>query len=230
MDDPESEITLLYIDDLVNGMLDALEGKELHCDYSGIDIVPNASGKYCYIPKYHKIKLGDLERTLSDFHSQPKSLIVPEIPVDSLTKKLYSTYLSYLPKDKVLVPLKMNTDNRGSFTEIIKTVSGGQFSVNISKPGIKKGEHWHNSKWEIFVVVSGHGLIQERQIDSDEIIEFEVSGDQIQAVYMLPGYTHNIINLSDTEDLVTLMWANEVFDSSHPDTFREPVLEDAEWS
>ncbi len=223
VDDEKTELELLYIDDLVDSMLDLLESKAYRCDYDGTVPVEKKDGKYCYIPKTHKVSLGKIVELLESFKSQPSTLVMPAIPGDSFAKKLYSTYLSYLPKEKVKFELKMNSDIRGSFTELLKTESCGQFSVNISKPGITKGEHWHNSKWEFFIVVSGHGLIQERKIGSDEIIEFEVSGEKIEAIHMLPGYTHNIINLSDTENLVTLMWANEQFDSSHPDTFFEKV-------
>lgn len=217
------ELELLYIDDLVCEMLDALEGKEHHCEFEGVDAIGNEDGRYCYVPVTHKATLGEIVDLLYKFHEQPSTLLMPEIPGNSFAKKLYSTYLSYLPKEKVMFPLKMNVDDRGSFTELLKTVNCGQFSVNISKPGITKGQHWHHSKWEFFIVVSGHGLIQERKIGSDEVIEFEVSGDKIQAIHMLPGYTHNIINLSDTENLVTLMWANESFDPAHPDTYFEEV-------
>lgn len=223
MNDRETELELLYIDDLVEEMLDALEGKEHHCEYQELDSVADESGKYCYVPTTHKATLGEIVDLLEMFKNQPKSLLMPEIPNNSFAKKLYSTYLSYLPKEEVSFPLKMNVDDRGSFTELLKTENCGQFSVNISKPGITKGEHWHNSKWEFFIVVSGHGLIQERKIGTDEVIEFEVSGDKIEAIHMLPGYTHNIINLSETENLVTVMWANEQFDPNHPDTFFERV-------
>ena len=223
VNDPSVELELLFIDDLVDEMFDALEGKEHHCEFDGVEAVADENGRYCYAPVTHKVTLGRIVELLNEFHDQPKSLIMPAIPNGSFEKKLYSMYLSYLPKEKVAFDLKMNTDDRGSFTELLKTVDHGQFSVNISKPGITKGQHWHNSKWEFFIVVSGHGLIQERRIGSDEVIEFEVSGDMIQAVHMLPGYTHNIINLSDKENLVTLMWANEIFDPERPDTFFEVV-------
>ena len=223
MNDRATELELLYIDDLVEEMLDALEGKEHHCEYQELDPVADESGKYCYVPTTHKATLGEIVDLLEMFKNQPKSLLMPEIPNNSFAKKLYSTYLSYLSKEEVSFPLKMNVDDRGSFTELLKTANCGQFSVNISKPGITKGEHWHNSKWEFFIVVSGHGLIQERKIGTDEVIEFEVSGDKIEAIHMLPGYTHNIINLSETENLVTVMWANEQFDPNHPDTFFERV-------
>ncbi|MFA6200245.1 MAG: NAD-dependent epimerase/dehydratase family protein [Bacteroidales bacterium] len=223
VNDRNTELELLYIDDLVDEMIAALECKEHHCFFIGVDTILKNDGKFCAVPITHEVTLGKIVDLLEEFHSQPQTLIIPEIPKDSFAKKLYSTYLSYLPKEKIAFPLKMNIDNRGSFTELLKTEKCGQFSVNISKPGITKGQHWHNTKWEFFIVVSGHGLIQERKIDSDEIIEFEVSGERIEAVHMLPGYTHNIINLSDTEDLVTVMWANESFDANKPDTFFEPV-------
>ena len=223
VNDRSTELELLYIDDLVEEMLDALENKEHHCYHDGLTPVAAKNGRYCYVPTTHKATLGEIVDLLESFKNQPSTLVMPEIPNNSFAKKLYSTYLSYLPKEKTIFDLKMNCDARGSFTELLKTVNCGQFSVNISKPGITKGEHWHNTKWEFFIVVSGHGLIQERKIGSDEIIEFEVSGEKIQAVHMLPGYTHNIINLSDTNDLVTVMWANEQFDPNHPDTFGERV-------
>lgn len=219
VNDPSVELELLYIDDLVSEMLDAIEGREHRCEYDGLDPVPLADGRFCYAPITHKVTLGRIVELLNSFKAQPENLVVPEIPENSFEKKLYSTYLSYLPKDKVSFPLKMNIDDRGSFTELLKTKNCGQFSVNISKSGITKGQHWHNTKWEFFIVVSGKGLIEQRKIDSDEVLRFYVSGDKIEAVHMLPGYTHNIINLSDTEDLVTLMWANEQFDPKNPDTF-----------
>ena len=219
INDPSIELELLYIDDLVSEMLDALESKEHRCEYDGLDPVPTADGSFCYAPVTHKVTLGRIVELLDIFKAQPQTLIMPEIPENSFEKKLYSTYLSYLPKDKASFPLKMNVDDRGSFTELLKTNNNGQFSVNISKPGITKGQHWHNTKWEFFIVVSGKGLIEQRRIDSDEVLRFFVSGEKIEAVHMLPGYTHNIINLSDTDDLVTLMWANEQFDPNHPDTF-----------
>ena len=219
INDPAVELELLYIDDLVSEMLDALESKEHRCEYDGLDPVPTADGSFCYVPVTHKVTLGRIVELLDIFKAQPQTLIMPEIPENSFEKKLYSTYLSYLPGDKVSFPLKMNVDDRGSFTELLKTNNNGQFSVNISKPGITKGQHWHNTKWEFFIVVSGKGLIEQRRIDSDEVLRFFVSGEKIEAVHMLPGYTHNIINLSDTDDLVTLMWANEQFDPNHPDTF-----------
>ena len=223
VNDRNIELELLYIDDLVAEMLDALENNEHRCEFDGINTVITEGGKYCAVPTTHKVTLGEIADLLEQFKNQPKTLFMPEIPDGSFAKKLYSTYLSYLPKEKVSFPLKMNIDERGSFTELLKTAGCGQFSVNISKPGITKGQHWHNTKWEFFIVVSGHGLIEERKIGSDEVLRFEVSGNNIEAVHMLPGYTHNIINLSDTEDLVTLMWANEQFDPSHPDTFFEKV-------
>ncbi|MBR1784597.1 MAG: NAD-dependent epimerase/dehydratase family protein [Bacteroidales bacterium] len=220
---PNVELELLYIDDLVSEMLDALEGKEHRCEFDGLEVLPNETGAYCYCPITHRVMLGRIVELLHQFADQPKTLLVLEIPFNSFEKKLYSTYLSYLPKKKVAFPLKMNVDDRGSFTELIHTLNCGQVSINISKPGITKGQHWHNTKWEFFIVVSGHGLIQERRIGSDEVIEFEVSGERIEAVHMLPGYTHNIINLSETENLVTVMWANELFNPQHPDTFYETV-------
>ena len=223
INDRSTELELLYIDDLVYEMFDALEGKEHRCEFDGLTAVENENGKFCFVPTTHRVTLGEISDLLEKFKSQPISLLMPEIPNNSFAKKLYSTYLSYLPKEKVAFPLKMNVDQRGSFTELLKTERCGQFSVNISKPGITKGQHWHNSKWEFFIVVSGHGLIQERKIGTDEVIEFEVSGDKIEAVHMLPGYTHNIINLSETENLVTVMWANEQFDPNRPDTFFEIV-------
>ncbi len=226
VNDPSVELEMLFIDDLVEEMLDALEGKEHHCEFDGVQTVLKEDGKYCAAPVTHKATLGYIVECLNKFHDQPKTLIMPAIPDGSFEKKLYSMYLSYLPKEKVAFDLKMNCDDRGSFTELLKTTDHGQFSVNISKPGITKGEHWHNSKWEFFIVVSGHGLIQERKIGTDEILEFEVSGDKIQAVHMLPGYTHNIINLSQTENLVTLMWANEIFNPDKPDTFFQKVEEE----
>lgn len=223
VNNPATELELLYIDDLVNEMLDALEGKEHYCEFEGVNTVLCENGKFCAVPKTHHVTLGRIVELLESFKKQTSTLVIPEIPEDSFAKKLYSTYLSYLPKDKVAFDLKMNTDERGSFTELIKTMNCGQISVNISKPGITKGQHWHNTKWEFFIVVAGHGLIEERRIGSDEVLRFEVSGEKITAVHMLPGYTHNIINLSDTEDLVTVMWANEQFDSNHPDTYFEKV-------
>ncbi len=223
VNDPAVELELLYIDDLVEEMLDALEGHPHRCNYDGLEPEFSAKGRYCAAIITYKATLGEIVGLLRQFKGQPNTLMMPRIPMDSFAKKLYSTYLSYLPKEGISFPLKMNMDDRGSFTELIKTADCGQVSVNISKPGITKGQHWHNSKWEFFIVVSGHGLIQERKIGTDEVIEFEVSGDKIEAVHMLPGYTHNIINLSETENLVTVMWANESFDPHHPDTFFEKV-------
>ena len=231
VNDPSVELEMLFIDDLIEEMYDAMEGHPHRCEYPAADgkwdgLTPRAdeNGRYCYAPVTHKATLGYIVECLHIFHDQPNTLVMPAIAPGSFEKKLYSMYLSYLPKEKVAFNLKMNSDDRGSFTELLKTADHGQFSVNISKPGITKGQHWHNSKWEFFIVVSGHGLIQERKIGTDEVIEFEVSGERIQAIHMLPGYTHNIINLSKTENLVTLMWANEIFDSNHPDTYFEPVI------
>lgn len=223
VNDASVELELLYIDDLVTQMLDALEGKEQHCEFNGIKTVLCDSGRYCAAPVTHKATLGEIVDLLRKFSIQSSTLVMPEIPDGSFAKKLYSTYLSYLPEEKVSFSLKMNEDARGSFTELLKTEKCGQFSVNISKPGITKGQHWHNTKWEFFIVVAGKGLIQQRKIGTDEVLNFEVSGDKIEAVHMLPGYTHNIINLSETENLVTVMWANEQFDPNHPDTFFEIV-------
>ena len=223
VNDPSVELELLYIDDLVTEMLDALESKEHRCEFSGLDVLPKVDGRYCYCPVTHHVTLGSIVEQIHTFADQPRTLMIPEMPNGSFAKKLYSTYLSYLPKEKVAFPLKMNVDDRGSFTELIHTLKNGQVSINISKPGITKGQHWHNTKWEFFIVVAGHGLIQERKIGSDEIIEYEVSGDKIEAVHMLPGYTHNIINLSKTENLVTVMYCNEIFDPNRPDTFFEEV-------
>ena len=221
--DPSAELELLYIDDLTAELLNALEGRVSRCRYEGLTPVFESDGAYCAVPLTYHMTLGEIVRLLKKFRSQPETLVLPEIPAGSFAKKLYAAYLSYLPKEAVSFPLKMNCDSRGSFTELLKTDCCGQVSVNSSRPGITKGQHWHHSKWEFFIVVSGHGLIQERKIGSDEILEFEVSGDEIRAVHMLPGYTHNIINLSDTENLVTVMWASEPFDPLHPDTFGEPV-------
>ena len=223
VNDRAIELELLYIDDLISEMLDLLVGKCHRCDYDGAEPVASDNGKYCYVPTTHKVTLGEIVDLLYAFHSQPSTLVMPEIPDGSFAKKLYSTYLSYLPREKAIFDLKMNVDARGSFTELLKTEKCGQFSVNVSLPGITKGQHWHHTKWEFFIVVSGHGLIQQRKIGSDEILNFEVSGDRIQAIHMLPGYTHNIINLSETENLVTVMWANEQFDPKRPDTFFEVV-------
>ena len=221
--DRNIQLELLYIDDLVAEMLDALENREHHCGFDGIQTVLCDDGKYCAAPITHKVALGEIVDLLEQFKAQARTLVMPEIPHNSFAKKLYSTYLSYLPREKVSFPLKMNEDARGSFTELLKTEKCGQFSVNISKPGITKGQHWHHTKWEFFIVVSGRGLIQQRKIGTDEVLNFEVSGDKIEVVHMLPGYTHNIINLSKTENLVTVMWANEQFDPNHPDTFFEVV-------
>jgi UDP-2-acetamido-2,6-beta-L-arabino-hexul-4-ose reductase len=248
VNDPSVELELLYIDDLVDEMIACLHGKEHRCDFNGLEVLPapadNADGadnaenqrdreesaksadtkyRYCYVPTTHKATLGEIVELLKSFAEQPKTLMIPEIPENSFAKKLYSTYLSYLPKEKVAFPLKMNVDDRGSFTELVHTLNAGQVSINISKPGITKGQHWHNTKWEFFIVVAGHGLIQERKLGTDEIIEFEVSGDNIQCIHMLPGYTHNIINLSETENLVTVMYCNEIFNPNKPDTYFEPV-------
>ena len=241
VNDPSVELELLYIDDLVEEMLDALEGKEHRCEFDGLDVIPtnversldcarddngigrDDIGRYCYCPVTHKATLGEIVELLHQFAEQPKTLMIPEIPEGGFAKKLYSTYLSYLPKEKVAFPLKMNVDERGSFTELIHTHNCGQVSINISKPGMTKGQHWHNTKWEFFIVVAGHGMIQERKIGTDEVIEFEVSGDNIQCIHMLPGYTHNIINLSETENLVTVMYCNEIFNPNKPDTYYETV-------
>jgi dTDP-4-dehydrorhamnose 3,5-epimerase-like enzyme/nucleoside-diphosphate-sugar epimerase len=231
VNDPSVELELLYIDDLVDEMLDAMcplptspdRGGEHRCEFDGLEVVPKEDGRYCYCPVTHKVTLGRIVELLHLFAEQPKTLMIPEIPEGSFEKKLYSTFLSYLPKEKVAFPLKMNIDDRGSFTELVHTLNCGQVSINISKPGITKGQHWHHTKWEFFIVVSGHGLIQERKIGTDEVIEFEVSGDNIQCIHMLPGYTHNIINLSETENLVTVMYCNEIFDPNKPDTFFEKV-------
>lgn len=223
VNDRSTQLELLYIDDLVDEMVAALKGEEHHCEFEGVETLLTDGGRYCAAPITHKVTLGEIVDLLEEFKAQPQSLVMPEIPAGSFAKKLYSTYLSYLPKERVAFPLKMNVDARGSFTELVKSVGAGQVSINISKPGITKGEHWHHTKWEQFIVVSGHGLIQLRKIGSDEVLNFEVSGEKIEAVQMLPGYTHNIINLSDKEDLVTVMWCNECFDPAHPDTFFEKV-------
>lgn len=223
VNDPAVQLELLYIDDLVDEMIAALEGREHRCEFDGVDTVLTENGRFCAAPVTHKVTLGEIVEMLDAFKAQPQTLLMPEIPAGSFAKKLYSTYLSYLPKEKAAFPLKMNCDTRGSFTELLRTEKCGQFSVNVSLPGITKGQHWHHTKWEFFMVVSGHGLIQQRRVGSEEVLSFEVSGDQIEAVHMLPGYTHNIINLSETENLVTLMWANECFDSNKPDTFFEKV-------
>ena len=223
VNDPSVQLEMLYIDDLVEEMIAALNGKEHHCEFDGVETVLKEDGRYCAVPVTHHVTLGEIVDLLHRFTEQPKTLIIPEIPENSFAKKLYSTYLSYLPKEKVSFPLKMNIDDRGSFTEILRSEKCGQVSINISKPGVTKGQHWHNTKWEFFIVVCGHGLIQQRKYGTDEVIEFEVSGEKIEAVHMLPGYTHNIINLSETENLVTVMWANEIFDPNRPDTFFELV-------
>ena len=241
VNDPSVELELLYIDDLVDEMIACLKGEEKRCDFNGLEVIPapcppkgeiaegaehspsGGLGAYCYCPITHKATLGEIVELLKSFAEQPKTLMIPEIPAGSFAKKLYSTYLSYLPKEKVAFPLKMNVDDRGSFTELVHTPNAGQVSINISKPGITKGQHWHNTKWEFFIVVAGHGLIQERKLGTDEVIEFEVSGDNIQCIHMLPGYTHNIINLSETENLVTVMYCNEIFNPNKPDTYFEPV-------
>ena len=225
VNDPSVELELLYIDDLVDEMICALQGKEHHCEFEGVETVLSPEGRYCAATVTHKVTLGEIVDLLKSFVKQPKTLVIPEIPSGSFAKKLYSTYLSYLPYEKTAFDLKMNVDERGSFTELVHTLNAGQVSINISKPGITKGQHWHNTKFEQFIVVKGHGLIQQRNLNdpSGKVLEWEVSGDKIQAVHMLPGYTHNIINLSDTEDLVTVMYCNEVFNSERPDTFFEPV-------
>ena len=223
VNDRNAMVELLYIDDLVEGVYDLLEGKEVRCEYDGLDPVIKEDGRYCIVPVTHKVSLGEIVDLLQEFKQQPVSLMMPKIPEGSFAKKLFSLYLSYLPKEAFKYALKMNCDNRGSFTELVHTADCGQVSINISKPGITKGQHWHNSKWEQFIVVHGHGLIQERNITTGEMVEFEVSGDKIEAIYMIPGWTHNIINLSETEDLVTVMTCNEIFDPNKPDTFGEPV-------
>ena len=223
VNDRSTELELLYIDDLVEAMFDLLENKECHCEYDGLETVADSNGKYCYVPVTHKVTLGEIVDLLEQFKAQPRTLLMPKMPEGSFAKKLYSLYLTYLPKEKFKYDLQMNADDRGSFTELLHTQDCGQVSINISKPGITKGQHWHNSKWEIFIVVAGHGLIQERNINTGELVEFEVSGDKIEAVYMIPGWTHNIINLSETENLVTVMVCNEVFDKERPDTFGEVV-------
>lgn len=223
VDDRTTELELLYIDDLIEELLDALEGREHRCDYDGLRPVAKETGRYCYVPVSHTATLGQIVELLERFRAQPETLRMPEIPGNSFEKKLYSTYLSYLPREKMAFPLRMHCDARGSFTELMKLPNCGQVSVNISRPGAVRGQHWHNSKWELFVVVAGRGRIQERRIGTDEVIEFEVSGEKLEVIHMLPGYTHSLINLSDTENLVTLMWANEPFDPNHPDTFKETV-------
>lgn len=224
VNDPTTQLELLYIDDLVDEMIAALKGEEHHCEFDGVDTVLKEDGRYCAVPVTHKVTLGEIVDLLKQFKAQPTSLVMPEIPAGSFAKKLYSTYLSYLPKEKVAFPLKMNVDDRGSFTELVKSVGVGQVSINISKPNITKGQHWHHTKWEQFIVVAGEGLIQQRNVLTDEVLEWRVSGRKIEVVQMLPGYTHNIINLSDTDDLVTVMWCNECFDPARPDTFFEPVM------
>lgn len=223
INDPSVDMELLYIDDLVDELIGALKGNEHRCDYDGMGVLPLKHGQYCYCPVTHKVTLGEIAKMIQSFADQPRTLVIPRIPSGSLEKKLYSTYLSYLPKEKVAYDLKMNVDERGSFTELVRTLDCGQVSINISKPGITKGQHWHHTKWELFIVVSGHGLIQLRKEGTDEVLEYEVTGDRIQAVHMLPGYTHNIINLSDSQDLVTVMYANESFDPQRPDTYFDPV-------
>ena len=223
VNDRTTELEVLYIDDLIEGMYDLLEGKERHCEFNGVETVEKEDGRYCYIPVTHKVTLGEIVDLLEQFKNQPKTLMMPKMPDGSFAKKLYSLYLSYLPKEKFAYSLKMNCDERGSFTELVHTEDCGQVSINISRPGITKGQHWHNSKWELFIVVQGHGLIQERNINTGEIVEFEVSGDKIEAVHMIPGWTHNIINLSETENLVTVMTCNEIFNPNHPDTFFDQV-------
>ncbi len=223
VNDRSTELELLYIDDLVDEMVAALKGEEHHCEFDGVETVLTEEGRYCAVPTTHKVTLGEIVDLLDEFKNQPDTLIIPSIPDNSFAKKLYSTYLSYLPKEKVAFPLKMNVDDRGSFTELVKTLDKGQVSINISRPGITKGQHWHNTKWEFFIVVAGRGLIQQRRIGTNEVLNFEVSGDKIEAVHMLPGYTHNIINLSETDNLVTVMYCNECFDPNRPDTFFEPV-------
>ena len=223
VNDRSTELELLYIDDLVEGMFDLLEGKEAHCEFEGVETVAEPDGRYCYVPVTHKVTLGEIVNLLEEFKRQPATLMMPKMPKGSFAKKLYSLYLTYLPTDKFKYALKMNVDDRGSFTELVHTEDCGQVSINISRPGITKGQHWHNSKWELFIVVSGHGLIQERNINTGEMVEFEVSGDKIEAIHMIPGWTHNIINLSETENLVTVMTCNEVFDPERPDTFFEKV-------
>lgn len=223
VNDRSTELELLYIDDLIEGMFDLLEGKEIHCEFDGVETVVSDTGRYCCVPVTHKVTLGEIVDLLEEFRQQPETLMMPKMPEGSFAKKLYSLYLTYLPPEKFKYPLKMNVDDRGSFTELVHTADCGQVSINISRPGITKGQHWHNSKWELFIVVAGHGLIQERNIHTGETVEFEVSGDKIEAVHMIPGWTHNIINLSDTENLITVMTCNEIFNPERPDTFYEPV-------
>lgn len=223
VNDPSVELELLYIDDLIEGMFDLLEGKEARCEFNGVEAIPTENGRYCYVPVTYKVTLGEIVELLQQFKEQPKTLMMPKMPDGSFAKKLYSLYLTYLPADKFKYALKMNVDDRGSFTELVHTEDCGQVSINISRPGITKGQHWHNSKWELFIVVAGHGLIQERNINTDEMVEFEVTGDKIEAIHMIPGWTHNIINLSETQNLVTIMTCNEIFDPKRPDTFFEEV-------
>ncbi|MCB6194757.1 NAD-dependent epimerase/dehydratase family protein [Blautia marasmi] len=223
VNDRDTELELLYIDDLVDGMFNLLEGKEVHCEFDGVETVVSTNGRYCCVPVTYKVTLGEIIDLLEFFKQQPTTLMMPKMPNGSFTKKLYSLYLTYLPTSKFKYEMKMNVDDRGSFTELVHTADCGQVSINISKPGITKGQHWHNSKWELFIVVAGHGLIQERNINTGEMVEFEVSGDKIEAVHMIPGWTHNIINFSETESLVTVMICNEIFDIKNPDTFYEPV-------
>lgn len=224
VNDPNVELELLYIDDLMEEMMAGLQGNEHRCEFDGLEVIPTEKGRYCYCPVTHKVTLGEIVELLHQFEEMPRTLMIPEIPADSFAKRLYSTFLSYLPKEKAIFDLKMNKDDRGSFTELVHTLNCGQVSINISKPGITKGQHWHHTKWEQFIVVSGHGLIQMRKEGNDEVLEYEVSGDKIQSVIMLPGYTHNIINLSDTEDLVTVMYCNEIFNPNRPDTFFDKVI------
>ena len=226
VNDPSVDMELLYVDDLVEEMICALKGEEHYCEFDGVDTIIKESGRYCCVPITHNVKLGEIVDLLHKFAEQPHTLLIPEIPANSFAKRLYSTYLSYLPKEKIAFPLKMNKDDRGSFTELVHTLNCGQVSINISKPGITKGQHWHNTKWEFFIVVSGHGLIQERDLNTGKFVEFEVTGDDIQCIHMLPGYTHNIINLSETENLVTVMYCNEVFNPERPDTFFDPVVKE----
>lgn len=223
VNDRSTTLELLYIDDLIEGMFDLLEGKEQHCEFDGVETIKKEDGRYCCVPITHKVTLGEIVNLLQEFKKQPQTIMMPKMPEGSFAKKLYSLYLTYLPTERFKYSMKMNVDARGSFTELVHTADSGQVSINVSKPGITKGQHWHNSKWELFIVVSGHGLIQERNINTGEMVEFEVSGDNIEAVHMIPGWTHNIINLSDTENLITVIICNEVFNPERPDTFFEPV-------